>query len=133
MNLILNKVIKNKTVWRSVGPFDLSDEVPTSYYGYKNKQGKWIIKPEYEFATEFSSGIAIVAAEEDLYDGYGYEVINEKGEFLFSINKNAGSDVPVGKRQSIRELKYVYDVEIKDALIIVSEKKYLQNALVHYF
>lgn len=119
MSLILKSVTKDKTVWRKFSTYEDSNEVPTKFYGYQNEQGKWIIEPEYEFATEFNSGIAVVA-KECHYDGYEYEVINEKGEFLFSMNKDSGRDVPVGKDNSIRELQNIYYVKIKDGLIIVS-------------
>lgn len=106
MSLILKEITKNKTVYRSFGPYETSEEVPATYYGYQNEQGKWVIKPEYEFATEFSSGIAIVGKEWS-YKGFCYEIINEKKEVLFQLNKG-------------REWKFncINKVQIKDGLIV---------------
>jgi hypothetical protein len=131
MSLILKEVIKNKTMWESFGPYVEKMQVPTKFYGYKNEKDKWVVKPEYEFATEFSSGIAIIATERS-YDGYPFEVINEKGEVLFSMNKNKGRAEPIGKDNSLTELLFVAKVKIKNGLIVVKQRHENQNyALVN--
>lgn len=52
-------------------------------YGYINKQGTFIIKPSYFYATRFSSSVALVRTEKDK----GYAYINPKGEVLFTKEK----------------------------------------------
>lgn len=77
-------VIKNKNseilgttkeqITPSLLPFSENDK-----WGYMNASGKVVINPKYDWAEEFSEGMAAVMLD----DKYGY--INEKGEVIIDI------------------------------------------------
>jgi WG containing repeat len=47
------------------------------YFGYIDKTGKWVIKPQFTYASSFSEGFAVASIS---YREYGY--INEAGKFV---------------------------------------------------
>lgn len=62
-------------------------------YGYKNKEGQWIIPPHYYIAEPFSEGLALV--------GYGKNqcgYINEKGQFVIEPKYHSMSGAFEGNR-----------------------------------
>lgn len=55
-------------------------------YGYINSNAEVVIKPQYDWAMDFSYGRAIVRLEYDEHQSV-YGIINEKGEIVFKISK----------------------------------------------
>ena len=59
------------------------DDGETFYWGYVDQDGKYVIEPEYDFATTFSGGCAVV-----LWDDYAsIGLIDTEGEFIYEYEK----------------------------------------------
>lgn len=57
-------------------------------YGYINSKCEVVIKPQYDWAMDFSDGRAVVRLEYDEEQSI-YGIINEKGEIVFKIEKGS--------------------------------------------
>ncbi|MEQ2977050.1 WG repeat-containing protein [Butyricimonas faecihominis] len=53
-------------------------------YGYVNTRGEWVIAPEYDFACDFSEGMALVGMA-DREGRIAYEVIDREGQNVFPV------------------------------------------------
>ena len=53
-------------------------------YGFVNTRGEWVIAPEYDFACDFSEGMALVGMA-DREGRIAYEVIDREGQNVFPV------------------------------------------------
>lgn len=60
---------------------------PSGKYGYIDKNGKYIIDPQYNMARDFSEGVAVVGHSADSYKKFGgrFSVIDTQGKILFTV------------------------------------------------
>lgn len=63
---------------------------PSGKYGYVDKEGKYIIKPLYSMARDFSEGLAVVGRIESANKKHlgEFSVINTNGEIQFTLDRN---------------------------------------------
>ena len=76
-------------------------------YGFINKAGEFVIKPQFDDARDFSEGLAVVRTGDKVVDGmyrFGmYRFINRKGEFVTKQFVSVGSFSNPSLRRSIRD------------------------------
>ena len=80
-------------------------------YGYIDKTGKFVIKPQYSYAQRFSEGFAMVCKEID--KKYNCGLINTKGETIIDLKYVYGSS----KKSSYSKIS-----DIEDGLVMVKNK-----------
>lgn len=90
----------NKTIASSKTSIDLKPKLDTliGKYGYVDSKGKWVIKPQFEEAKDFSDGLAVVTyfnTSDDFYAARtGY--INSKGQAAFGSRFYRANDFKDG-------------------------------------
>ena len=89
MELKLKKVVKSVEEEYDIGAHGWTStrKVKKDFYGYVDSNDKWVIKPIFARAEEFSDGVAIVELYEDKDKEYlgswPVMVIDKKGKILF--------------------------------------------------
>ncbi len=64
-------------------------------HGYINKTGKIVIKSQFDYASDFSEGLAVVSIKDEANSDQGYTAhksvyINEAGQIVISLERGAG-------------------------------------------
>ena len=84
-SFVFDRILKFKVMANKV----CSCQKLTSYYGFIDRKGNWVIEPTFEQADIFACGLAAVSAGTENIYTYGY--INETGEWMIQPEyKEAG-------------------------------------------
>lgn len=102
------------------------------FYGYINKKGEWVIKPEYDLVLPFSEGVGVVGKDNlfGLIDYKGKEIVSPQYESIGTFKEGRGTFVNkegMGvldtKGKVITKKYYGYVGDYSEGLAIVLEKQ----------
>lgn len=102
-------------------------------YGYINKQGKIAIRPSFDYADNFSNGLAITRVETDKDDSTIYRIgyIDKSGSYVWSVRQ-------AEEKYNYYDDDYDYDtVAVNDSIYFESTEEavnsYMETLSTSYF
>jgi hypothetical protein len=108
---------------------DLKPFKTDSLFGYKNENGQVIIKPQFQYATRFTYGYAIVAKNKKLgvINSNNDVLINYKYEFLQALDS---LELLYGNRAKYFGEYYMGVISLNDQIKISNKYKFITKKII---